>query len=61
MSAMSHPISIGRIVHYTVSEHDAETINKRRKDWSERLAERRGAGLSYPADGYLAHVGNAVK
>lgn len=54
---MSQPLSIGRVVHYTLSEHDAEAINKRRKDFREFVK----ASEAYPADGYVAHVGNEVK
>lgn len=54
---MSQTPSIGRIVHYTLSEHDADLINKRRKDFLEFVK----ASEEYPSDGYQAHVGNPVK
>lgn len=43
--------TIGRTVHYQLSAHDAEAINRRRKDFHE----------SRSADahtGYVGHVGN---
>lgn len=44
--------SIGRIVHYKLSEHDAEAINRRRADYS----------ASGPANtGFQAHVGNRAE
>lgn len=43
--------SIGRIVHYALTEKDVADITRRRDDY--KLAER-------PADGAQAHVGNPV-
>ncbi|MFE9624277.1 hypothetical protein [Streptomyces sp. NPDC006527] len=43
--------TIGRVVHYTLSEHDAESINRRRTDFHEsRSADSR--------TGFVGHVGN---
>lgn len=44
--------SIGRIVHYTISDHDAEMINRR------RVAKPHEPG--WPA-GAVAHSGNSVR
>lgn len=52
---MTQAPSIGRIVHYTLSEQDAEAINRRRKDAANNLAAIRDA-----AAGYVAHTGNDV-
>lgn len=41
--------TIGRIVHYTLTNEDAEAINRRRSDF-----DRKNAGNT----GYVAHVGN---
>ncbi|MFI1371356.1 hypothetical protein ACH4UY_05000 [Streptomyces longwoodensis] len=51
---MSQPQpSIGRIVHYKVTAHDAEQINRRRKDFHEsRSADEH--------TGFVGHVGNGV-
>jgi len=49
---MSVP-TLGRIVHYTLSEQDAEAINRRRKD-------ARDSAASLDKTGYVAHVGNDV-
>lgn len=47
--------SVGRIVHYRLTEQDAEAINKRRLDFSRyRLTE------SYTDTGYQAHYGNVA-
>jgi hypothetical protein len=45
--------SIGRIVHYTLSEHDANAINKRRSDASAKLAGGQETG-------FVVHAGNGV-
>lgn len=50
--------TIGRIVHYTLTAHDAAEINRRRTDWTrnrhdEVSGERGGKG-------YQAHVGNTA-
>ncbi|SDM77645.1 hypothetical protein [Streptomyces wuyuanensis] len=43
--------SIGRIVHYSLSQQDAEAINRRRRDFHE------GGGASEQR-GFIGHVGN---
>ncbi|MFF9215638.1 hypothetical protein [Streptomyces viridosporus] len=43
--------SIGRIVHYRLSEHDATDINRRRKDFHEN-------GSADDRTGVVGHVGN---
>lgn len=48
--------SVGRIVLYTLTDFDAQTINKRRSDFVEhRKAE------AYTDTGYVAHHGNAAR
>lgn len=49
--------SKGRIVHYTLTETDAERITRRRTDGAS-IAERMGGG-TWPA-GAQAHIGNPV-
>lgn len=45
--------SIGRIVHYTVNQHEADQINRRRQDFHEsRSASER--------TGFVGHFGNWV-
>lgn len=51
---MSQP-SIGRIVHYTLSEQDATATNKRRNDAQAHLGQHISA-----SDGSQIHVGNSV-
>lgn len=46
----------GRIVHYTLSEQDAEQINKRRKDAAANRTQ-----IAEDAIGYVAHVGNVAE
>lgn len=56
---MTTPIpvpSVGRIVHYTLTEADAEAINRRRADAANSLAQHREA-----ADGTQVHAGNRAK
>lgn len=48
--------SIGRIVHYTLTDYDANAINKRRVDFAEH---RRTEG--YADTGYVAHYGNEAR
>ncbi|MGW4123645.1 hypothetical protein [Nocardia sp. NPDC004711] len=48
--------TIGRIVHYTLNESDAEAINKRRGDF---VRHRRTEG--YADTGYVAHYGNPTR
>lgn len=43
--------SIGRIVHYTLSQHDADQINRRRKDFHDSRSADTGTG-------FVGHVGN---
>jgi hypothetical protein len=45
--------SLGRIVHYRLTDRDVETINKRRDDF----ASHRGRD-GYTDTGYIAHFGN---
>lgn len=47
--------TIGRIVHYRLSDEDAAAINKRRSDAAAHLAEHREA-----SSGVAVHVGNSV-
>ena len=53
---MSQKVSIGRIVHYRLSLHDADAINRRREHAQEnyRFHERNKTGVQI-------HVGNRVK
>jgi hypothetical protein len=57
---MSQP-TIGRIVHYQLSDADADAINRRRDDYE---AFQRGRTPVLPGqpgrDGHIAHVGNRV-
>lgn len=46
--------TIGRIVHYSLTAKDAESVNKRRQDAKDK---RRGE----PEDGVQLHVGNTVR
>jgi hypothetical protein len=55
---MSQTPSIGRIVHYALSEQDAAQINKRREDFRQFV---KASGGNYPSDGYVAHMGNPVE
>lgn len=52
--------SIGRIVHYTLSQQDADAINRRRADFEAFRSNF--SGPSDPgqagADGHIAHIGN---
>jgi hypothetical protein len=52
--------SIGRIVHYTLNQQDADEINKRRADF--QAFRSNFSGPSAPgqagADGHIAHIGN---
>jgi hypothetical protein len=48
--------SIGRIVHYTLTEQDADQINRRRKDANAHMREHTDA-----ATGVHVHVGNGVQ
>jgi|SRR6266705_4031198 len=56
-------ISIGRIVHYTLSEEDAQQINRRRTSGVEIAARIRmnTADTSMWPIGAQAHIGNEVK
>lgn len=53
--AMTQIPTVGRIVHYRLSEQDAEAINRRRAD-----AVRNRQGIADAAAGYVAHSGNAA-
>lgn len=55
---MTQAPSIGRIVHYTLSEQDAAQINKRRAD----AKNLNGAGVTLASQelGPQIHIGNAV-
>lgn len=54
--------TLGRIVHYKLTKHDAAAINKRRLDF--QLFRSNFSGPSDPgqagADGHVAHIGNQV-
>lgn len=50
---MTQAPSIGRIVLYTLNEHDAESINKRRRDAA-------GSGIVRQESGAQVHHGNNV-
>ncbi|WP_086846805.1 hypothetical protein [Amycolatopsis kentuckyensis] len=47
--------SIGRIVHYALSDSDVAEVNRRRNDAYKSMAQHRDN-----ADGSQVHVGNAV-
>ncbi len=47
--------TIGRFVRYTLSEQDAESVNRRREDWTADQAE------NATAIGFQAHVGNKAE
>lgn len=53
---MSPIPTIGRIVHYRLSEYDAATINRRRSDASEKIDWHRAL-----KSGAMVHVGNRVE
>jgi hypothetical protein len=48
--------TIGRIVHYQLSEGDAEAINRRRRDALRHMGEHQ-----MNATGVMVHVGNTVQ
>jgi len=48
---MTDKITIGRIVHYTLNDADAEAINRRRGDAVTNNA-------AHQMSGFVAHVGN---
>jgi hypothetical protein len=52
---MTQVPTIGRIVHYRLSEQDADAINRRRAD-----AYRNRAEIAESAVGYVAHSGNSA-
>ena len=61
-------ITVGRIVHYTLSAEDAEQINRRRTTGAsiaERLkleiVDQSGGFVSAWPEGAQAHIGNEVK
>ncbi len=47
--------TIGRIVHYRLSEQDAAQINKRRADATSHMPEHREN-----SNGVVIHIGNSV-
>lgn len=47
--------TIGRIVHYTLTEQDAANINKRRDDAWQHMREHQQA-----SSGVVVHIGNHV-
>lgn len=49
--------TIGRIVHFTVTEAQADAINKRRRDFHKH----RALDAQYADTGYVAHFGNEVR
>ena len=51
--------SVGRIVHYTLNEHDATQINKRREDSKNQNAA--GVTLASQELGAVIHTGNQGK
>jgi len=54
---MTTPVpTIGQIVYYSLSEQDADQINRRRKDAATNRVRIVEDGISY-----VAHVGNDVK
>lgn len=56
---MTQTPSIGRIVHYTLSEQDAQVINKRRSD--ARNLNAAGVTLASQGLGPQIHIGNPVE
>jgi len=55
-------VTVGRIVHYILSETDAEQINRRRtsrKDIAERINNNEPNNIMWP-EGAQAHIGWAV-
>ena len=49
--------TIGRVVHFTVNEAQADAINKRRLDFHKH----RSTSEAYTDTGYVAHYGNTVR
>ena len=43
------PASMGRIVHYTLTEQDAQAINQRRADFADHRGNTAREGDAYPA------------
>lgn len=56
---MTQTPSIGRIVHYTLSDQDATEINRRRSDY--RRAQATESGIAKHGTGEQVHVGNPVE
>ncbi|MEU0084886.1 hypothetical protein [Streptomyces sp. NPDC006274] len=48
--------AVGRIVHYRLSQHDSDAINRRRRD--AELARKAGGADRHT--GYVVHVGNSA-
>lgn len=53
-------ISLGRVVHYVLTEDNATQINRRRTNGSSIAARMRAEPAEWPA-GAQAHIGNDVK
>jgi len=51
--------TIGRIVHYRLSEDDAKQINRRRTDGASIAERMKAEPAAWPA-GAQAHIGNSV-
>lgn len=49
--------TIGRVVHYTLTDGDATEINRRRQDFASANTLPEGTS-GQPATGFQAHVGN---
>ena len=47
--------TVGRTVHYTLTEADAEVINRRRSDASLNLRQ-----IQEAKSGFVAHIGNSA-
>lgn len=54
---MTQTPSLGRVVHFTVSQEDADKINKRREDFAKHYRKH----PSIEPTGYVAHYGNQVR
>jgi hypothetical protein len=53
--------STGRIVHYTLTELNADTINRRREDYLKGPRSSRPEGVVVKGDGAQVHVGNTAR
>jgi hypothetical protein len=56
--------TIGRIVHYTLTESDAKDINGRRRDAGAFITSLGGDGPINPGErgrsGHIVHIGNSA-